>query len=204
MSSENEEAVGEESISSNTWSRSRIANRTLGQDEKDINIWYNGCMNRYHDRKNEERRLSSARSAISSRTNTRRSYASTALSRQSSVKERLSQREEAKLKVQALEDKQRIERQIEEEQYEIERRKLEFEREIECKKSELNIISAGKNTASPTQGSSSTTKTAGTSGQYNTIAVGGIDCPTSSDIDQNKKPSSLRFSFHQTEHPTPC
>jgi hypothetical protein len=62
-------------------------------NQKDINIWYKGCMNRYHDRKNEERRLSSARSAISRRTNTHRSYASTALSRQSSVKERLRQRE---------------------------------------------------------------------------------------------------------------
>ena len=58
----------------------------------------------------------------------------------------------------------------------------------ESKKSELNIISADQNTMSPTQGKSSTTKIAETSGQHNTIAVGGIDCPTSSNIDQNRNP----------------
>ena len=42
----------------------------------------------------------------------------------------------------------------------------------ESKKPELNIISADQNTTSPTQGTSSTTKTSETSGQHNTIAVG--------------------------------
>jgi competence protein ComGC len=45
----------------------------------------------------------------------------------------------------------------------------------ESKKPELNIISADQNTTSPTQGTSSTTKTSETSGQHNTIAVGGSD-----------------------------
>ena len=99
-------------------------------NQKDINVWYKGSANRYYDRKNKDRRLSGAKSVSSVKSSNCRSNASLCSSKRSSVKERMRQMEEVKLRMQILEDKQRIEWEIEEEEYQFGIRKLWLEREV--------------------------------------------------------------------------
>ena len=80
--------------------------------------------------------MSGTKSVPSEKSNSCRSGVSSGSSRRSSVKERMRQMEEAKLKMQELGDKQRIEREIEQEEHQLGIRRLQLEREVAKRKAD--------------------------------------------------------------------